>query len=333
MALRLLEVLLPTDTRNSFLETVENAGYEAPFAATPEDGRTHFRLLVNAEHAGPLVDAIEKRFGATEGFHLVIFRVEAALPRRESEEEAPETARDDPSRIGTTGVSREELYTRVRHMIGVDPTLLATVALSTVVAAVGMLRDSVAIIIGAMVIAPLLGPNVALALATALGDMDLLRRAARTGLAGVGLAGTIAFVLGLTLTVNPTLAAIASRTTVELSDLVLALASGGAAVLAITRGISSALVGVMVAVALLPPTVAVGLMAGSGRLVEALNASMLLLANVICVNLAGVVTFLVQGVRPLNWWEASRARRAQRLAIGIWAASLGLLTTLIVLSK
>ena len=69
---------------------------------------------------------------------------------------------------------------------------LAMAVLSTIVAAIGLDHNSVAIIIGAMVIAPLLGPNVALALGTTLGDLSLLWRALQTVLAGI--ATTIALV-------------------------------------------------------------------------------------------------------------------------------------------
>ncbi|MGD8862820.1 MAG: TIGR00341 family protein [Myxococcales bacterium] len=341
MALRLVEVLVPAEVGDAFLSVVDGAGYDAPLAVMPEDGRLEYRLLVHAEHTGPLVDAIEKRFGNMQGFNLLILDVQAALPRRETEsrseadaEAAPPDAeaQQAPRLAGTTGISREELYHDVLSLSTLDRTFIATVVFSTLVAAVGMLRDNVAVVIGAMVIAPLLGPNVALALATTLGDTTLLRRSATAGVAGVALAIALSVAMGAVLHVDPTLEAISSRTTVELSDIVLALASGGAAVLALTRGISSALVGVMVAVALLPPTVTMGLMAGSGRGTEMLHAGMLLLTNVICVNLAGVVTFLVQGVRPLRWWEASRARRSQRLAIAIWLGLLVILGALIVAS-
>jgi hypothetical protein len=53
----------------------------------------------------------------------------------------------------------------------------------------------------------------------------------------------------------------------------------------------------------------------------------------ICINIAGVVTFLFQGLRPLNWWEASKAKKATRLAIIIWVALLMILTALLMRSQ
>jgi uncharacterized membrane protein len=64
---------------------------------------------------------------------------------------------------------RESLYEEIEKSARLDVNYLALVMLSTVVAAIGLIEDNVAVVIGAMVIAPLLGPNLALALGTALG--------------------------------------------------------------------------------------------------------------------------------------------------------------------
>jgi uncharacterized membrane protein len=89
----------------------------------------------------------------------------------------------------------------------------------------------------------------------------------------------------------------------------------------------------MVAVALLPPLVTTGLMLGSAHFDLAFGAFLLLAVNVICVNLSGVVTFLLQQVRPNSWWAADKARRATRRAIAIWTVLLLLLAAMILLSQ
>jgi uncharacterized membrane protein len=70
----------------------------------------------------------------------------------------------------------------------------------------------------------------------------------------------------------------------------------------------------MVAVALLPPLVTSGLLLGGGQPALAMGALSLFLMNLICVNLAGVTTFLVQGIRPATWWEKDRAVKATHAA-------------------
>ena len=103
--------------------------------------------------------------------------------------------------------------------------------------------------------------------------------------------------------------------------------------LAFTSGASISLIGVMVAVALMPPLIAFGLLLGSGNPAEALGALLLLIANLICVNLAGVTTFLVQGIRPRKWWEASKAKRATRIAITLWSLLLAVLIAVVLFSR
>jgi uncharacterized hydrophobic protein (TIGR00341 family) len=187
--------------------------------------------------------------------------------------------------------------------------------LSTIVVAIGLLRDNPAVIIGAMVIAPLLGPNVALALATTLSEPKLAQLGLRSNAIGFVIALAITILLGLLAPVVPMTDEITLRTGVHWSDILLALAAGSAGALALTTGVPTALVGVMVAVALLPPTAVVGLLLGSGQLQGAASAALLLLTNVICVNLSATVTFRVQGIQPRTWWQAEKARRASRIAV------------------
>jgi uncharacterized hydrophobic protein (TIGR00341 family) len=196
------------------------------------------------------------------------------------------------------------------------------------------LRDNVAIIIGAMVIAPLLGPNVGLSLATALADATLARKALKTNISGILVVLAVSLVLGLGITFDPTMPEIVSRTAVGIGDIILALASGTAGTLAFTGGLpSTTLVGVMVAVALLPPPVTFGLLVGVGQETMAMGALLLFLTNFICVNLSGVATFLVQGIRPLTWWEAARAQKAARKALILWILLLSAFVFTIVLCQ
>ena len=81
----------------------------------------------------------------------------------------------------------------------------------------------------------------------------------------------------------------------------------------------------MVGVGLLPPLVTCGLRGGACHFRLAIAAFQLTAANVICINLAGVITFVAQGIRPHRWWEANRARRAVWVAIALWTVTLALL--------
>jgi len=264
----------------------------------------------------------------------VLVPVEAWLPRAEEEdEEEPADGEEEKDENATPGrVSREEVYQDLNEDLKVTTLHYTLIVLSAVVAMGGILRDSTAVVIGAMVIAPLLGPNIALALGTTLGDTKLIGRALRVNLAGLLLAVGLSIAGGVLLTVDASIPELASRTEVALGDLALALAAGVAGTLSITRGVSTALVGVMVAVALMPPAVAVGLLVGAGAYGMALGAGLLLVTNVVAINLAAVSTFIVQGIRPTTWYEAERARKATRLAMTFWIVALVLLVAAIVLS-
>ena len=108
----------------------------------------------------------------------------------------------------------------------------------------------------------------------------------------------LSVMFGVLLEGNPASPEVASRTGVGFGDIAVALASGSAGALTFTTGVSTTLIGVMVTVALLPPVVTFGLLLGGGHPALATGALSLFLMNLICVNLAGVTTFLVQGIHP-----------------------------------
>ncbi|OPY47366.1 MAG: hypothetical protein A4E47_00316 [Methanosaeta sp. PtaU1.Bin028] len=321
------------------------------------------RVLLKAEETEAWVDAFSQRLSGVEGFRLFILPVEASLPRPATENDgkhisaSPTNAASSAlSRIrarwgnGTESqqadggarsgrlpsrprLSREELYFAVQESTHLDQIYLLTVFLSSIVAAIGLLSNNVAVVIGAMVIAPLLGPNVAMSLATTLGDKELAFRAARTNLFGLAFVMMLSVLLGMVLNVDPSTTELASRTRVGMADVVLALASGSAGALAFTAGVSATLIGVMVAVALLPPLVSAGLLYGSGNSTLAAGAVVLFLVNLICINLAGVATFLYQGIRPSDWQQKQLATKASWTAILLWLLLLSMLIALIIYSE
>jgi uncharacterized hydrophobic protein (TIGR00341 family) len=290
-------------------------------------------VLIDAAHVEALSDVLMGRLGSGEDFRLVVLPVEATLPSVRPPSgpgQEDETEREQaPAELQR--ISREELYQELTEESNLTVTYVAMVALSAVVAAIGMTRGDVAIIIGAMVIAPLLGPNIALSLGSTLGDLDLISRSLKSLGAGAVTVAGLAMLLGMALDVDPSAPQILTRTQPEIGDILLALASGAAGSLAFTSGVPTAVVGTMVAVALLPPLVGAGLLVGSGHLDEAVGGLALVLTNITCINLAAIGTFLVQQIRPRAWWETERARRATRIAVSIWVTMLVLLAVLIVL--
>ena len=218
--------------------------------------------------------------------------------------------------------SREALFEEAKKNTKLDLNYLILVFLSTVVAAIGLIENNVAIVIGAMLIAPLLGPNLALSLGTALGDIDLVKKSILTLLSGILLAVTIAAVIGNSWQTPLESPELMARTVAGLDSAVLALASGAAAALSITTGLSGVLVGVMVAVALLPPAATLGIMLGQFKYSLAFDAGLLLAINIVCVNLASKIIFLAKGIRPRTSSEQAIASRRMIVYIMGWLIAL-----------
>ena len=329
MALQIVDIYTPSNLK-PFDIPDEEIDIIEQWVVNLADERVLVRILLATEHTEPLLDALHGLISGHEGCRIVVSNVEVTLPRLEEKsdtQEEPEKEKKVAPRI-----SREELYQDIDSGLRVDRLHYTLVVLSTIVAAVGMLRNNVAVVIGAMVIAPLIGPNLALALSTTLGDTDLLKRATKINLAGISLALVLSILAGILITFDPTVPEIASRSEVNLADIGLALAAGVAGALSVTRGVSSGLIGVMVAVALLPPLVAVGLFIGAGHWMLAYRGALLLMTNIGAINLASIVTFLLLGIRPHLWHEEEQARNSTRVAITLWVLLLGLLTLAIFLA-
>src|SRR5699024_7550565 len=197
---------------------------------------------------------------SVEGFRIMLLPVEATIPHPEvSEEEG--SAKEAREEIESPGrISREELYTDVTEGSELTPAYMGLVVLSTVVAGTGLILGDVAVIIGAMAIAPLLVPNVSFSLSATLGDLELGWRSLKVNAAGFLAVLAISIVMGMLFTVEPGADEMISRTMVSLKHIIIALAAGSAGALAFTRGASASIIGVMVAVALLPPLVVLGLL-------------------------------------------------------------------------
>lgn len=327
MDYRMLELTAPPETVKEARKIVEQEEVIGVWTENLDDGDSILRVLVNTDRTEALSDKLTENFSSAEGFRIMLFSVEATVPQPQKEEQEANDEESSETIVGR--ISREELYADVTSGSELNWVYIAMVVLSTLVAGVGLIRDDVAVIIGAMVIAPLLGPNVSMALSATLGDLDLGWRSLKTNAAGLFSAMAVALVMGFLINVDLDSQQLISRTTVSLGDITIALAAGGAGVLAFTRGVPATIVGVMVAVALLPPLVNVGLLLGAGHTSLAVGSVILTLTNLICINLAGILTFLVQGVRPRTWWEEQKAKKAYHMAIAIWFVLLVVLAVII----
>jgi uncharacterized hydrophobic protein (TIGR00271 family) len=168
--------------------------------------------------------------------------------------------------------------------------------LAAVIACAGVLGDSTATVIGAMIIAPLSTPIMGIALSV------VKRRPSGSWvlvLEGVVLVVLIGVLFSLVVPSDTDLLAnsqIASRTSPNLIDLVAAIATGFAGAVALARrDVGAVLPGVAIAISLVPPLGVVGVCLGQGAVDLALGASVLFTSNLLALVLAGVLTFTVLG--------------------------------------
>ncbi len=283
-------------------------------------GMQLMRLVVPDDKVQETLDALQSVLGAQSYSKLLVYPIEISLPKMTDAQEEQEAKATQ---------ARESLYKEVQKNASLDLNFLVLVMLSTVVAAIGLIEDNVAVVIGAMVIAPLLGPNLAFGLGTALGDLSLMKNALRTLVAGVAFALILSVVIGIVWPFPLTSPELLTRTDAGLDSIALAFASGAAAALSLSTGLPGVLVGVMVAVALLPPAATCGLMIGHGRFDLAAGAALLLAVNVVCVNLSCKIVFLIKGIQPRTWWEKENAKKAMRSYIVIWVITLLILALVI----
>lgn len=322
MNLRLIEAFLTDENSQRVPELLQAHSLLGIWQTKLSNGQSLVKILLFVKEAEAVIELLETHFAQESDFRIILLSVEATIPQPEiSQETGSDLEEVQPSQaLNTQGsrINRQELYANVAKSVVLSWTHILMVLLSTIIAAIGLLRDNATIIIGAMVIAPLLGPNMALSLATTLGDTKLALRALKIGAVGISVALAFSILVGAVFPVSPEIPEIAFRTKASWSDVILAFASGMAGALSFTSGVTSAIVGVMVAVALLPPLVTFGMLLGAGQLQVAVGSVLLLLTNLICLNLAGVITFAVQQIRPGKWWEADKARKLTLVAFWLW---------------
>jgi uncharacterized hydrophobic protein (TIGR00271 family) len=174
---------------------------------------------------------------------------------------------------------------------------------ATAIAAFGIIGDSTAVVIGAMLVAPLMTPLMGTSLAMVMGWP---RRAAMSGLVALG---GILFAIGLSVLFGwiygPEISTVAnsqvaSRIGPTIVDLAIAIAAGGAGAFALSRpDVSDSLPGVAVAIALVPPLAVIGLMISQANWSAASGALLLFTTNLVAILLVGGGVFILTGVVPV----------------------------------
>ncbi len=196
---------------------------------------------------------------------------------------------------------RIALFERLEGGSRFDIDFMALLSMATAIAAFGLLQNSGAVVIGAMLVAPLMTPMVGMGLGLVQGNMILVREAFVSVLKGFLLALAIGFGVGLVfgrMATGPDLNdQLLARGFPNLLDLFVAFVSGLAAAYAIARpNLSGALPGVAIAAALVPPVATVGIAAAMGAFGVSRGAALLFGTNLVAIVLGAAATFRIVGV-------------------------------------
>ncbi|MDE2635652.1 MAG: TIGR00341 family protein [Chloroflexota bacterium] len=225
-----------------------------------------------------------------------------------------------------TLVEQNELIWSAEKSASTNLDYIVMIVLSAALATLGLLTNSVAVIIGAMLVAPLMSPISSFSTGMATGILHLTRRASVTLFTGVTLALLISIVMGVVLPIDTPTDEMLARGSPNLLDAAIALVSGWVAAYATARkGIPAALAGVAIAAALMPPISTIGLGIALQDIDLAFGANLLFLANIAFIIAAQYITFLWMGMHPTEDREGATLNRSRAWWIVLF------LTTLIVL--
>lgn len=293
-----------------------------------QDSQSFYMIV--AEHQQDLMDSLKTIAEEDKSIRVIITPIEATFPKNFKEEQQE----DDENNPGFFEIiSREEMVEKVRGQAHLSGSYISLIIISAIVATIALVEGNLAILIGAMVITPLIGPNLSLALGTAIANGKLIKSSLLTGFSGAALTFLTAFITGLLMgsDANKHLA----KTLIDygFESLPVAACAGVAAAILLLQGTVSTLIGVMVAVAFLPPIAMTGLSLATGHYPQSLDAAMLFAINLAAFNLAAKSVLFLAGIRPhrteddenhgrtIIWYILGWAIAILALAIGLYLKS------------
>ncbi|EJN58305.1 TIGR00341 family protein [Halogranum rubrum] len=332
--MRLVEVMIPAGKRETVLRVLDDEGID--YALTEEvSGREYtavvsFPLPVSAVE--PVLEQLREA-GIERDAYTVVIDAETVISQKFDRlvERYEETEEGNGDRI-----AREELVARAEDLAPERSTFMIMTAVSAIVATAGLLLDSPAVVVGSMVIAPLIGPAMATSVGSVLDEKDLFVRGVRLQVIGGVLAVVAAAIFASLLKFSGTIPLTAGevfaigevreRLAPDVLSLAVALGAGVAGALSLSSGVSAALVGVMIAAALVPPTAVVGIGLAWGEPSTVIGAAVLVLVNFLSVNLAALAVLSYQGYRPFHWFRQDEATESTGRRIAVLGVILLLLS-------
>jgi uncharacterized hydrophobic protein (TIGR00341 family) len=296
---RQLEITVPEDNSGDVKEVLED--YSSDIISIEGERNDEevaiFQVTVDSDDLDAITDEL-KSLKEIENGQLVI---------RVLEEQAL-IQKGQQTKGSSTMLSQEEIYSKAQEAAGFSQPQWALIGLSSAIAAYGLMLDNIAVVIGAMMLAPILSPIVSAAISLKVGDSTLLKKSFITGVLAVFSAVIISAVSVAPFTpeITETMRMIVSA---GVPNMMLSLFVGSAAVLAFVTGLRDQIAGVAVAIALVPPLAATGVGLRIGDLVFALEAVSIASVNLLAVLVSGTVSLEALGVEPSTYYRKKSAER------------------------
>jgi uncharacterized hydrophobic protein (TIGR00341 family) len=312
MSLQLIEAYIPSKYFEKIDQKLTLYSSVSYWVHHHSEDKTLIRMVVKTVDSEEILNYLESVSSVIDGFEVMLLPVHSYIKRKHDEDKKVQE-QEEKNRLQRA--SRHELYLHIEGLSKTNIVYFLYLILSAIVVTIGLIKNNSAIVIGGMVIAPLLGPVIALSFSVILGDFKLARQSLVTVFAGIGFALFISIISSFLFELPTDSAEFLSRTRVDILDMVLAIASGAAGALAILNRGASSLVGVMVAVALLPPTVVLGMSVGSFLWSAALGSMLLLFVNINSIVLSAILVFSLSGIRPNKYEEIKKANNSKKYSI------------------
>lgn len=310
--MRQLQISLQNEFLDDVVKVLMDIGYENIFRLKSEDNSL---LILRAKDTSvpKILEALNK-IGVGTDFGLIdILPVEATIPRLEDVEKVEKVETEDPL---IQRLAMEEIIEDLEK--GAQPNFdyFIFIILSALVSGVGLINNSIVILIASMILSPLLGPILGLSLGAITKNKEMIRNSIMAQILGIATAIATGIILALIFTNLQQNAEITSEMAIRsypsIFDIIVAFSAGFATGFSISGTVKSSLVGVAIALALMPPAVNIGIALMYGKLNLSFGSFILLLTNIIVINFASLLVMRLKKFRAIprkRWfWRAPKSK-------------------------
>ncbi len=314
-----LEITVPKDDEDLAREIIQE--YEGDVTSTEaekeDDTVVQFQITLGSEDIDELTEELKEVKDLESGELTIDVLEETARIEKGKRQEG-----------GSSTISVQEMYQKAFQFASVSTTTYALIALGAGIAVFGVAMENIAVVIGAMVLAPMLGPFISTSFGLVIGDRQLIQDSLLYAGQSLLIALTAAFLVSLPLPMQPNalMRLIANPGVVTIP---LSLFVGAAAALTFATEARESLAGVAVAIALVPPTAVAGSALAIPHFKIFFDVSLVLITNVTALVLAGSLTFKAYGISPSTYYRKKVSEEELKKALAISIASLILIGTLV----